>query len=356
MKNPGPVLHIQTNDEWGGGENQVLHLLIALRAQRVPVVLWAPPGAPLLARAIDEGLPAHPIPRGLFARRAAVRALGPVLLHAHDSKGLDLALALKRAARVPLIYSRRIASPVRPGYFSQRKYHPSRIDAVLAISETVRDVMQRSSRYPADRIYLAPTGIDVDALARVEPDPAWRARAGGRFLAGGLGRLAPKKNWDFLLRVAARLREEEPALRWIVAGDGPERERLLALARALNVDDLVQFVGFQLDGARLLKSLDLLFFPSQREGASVTIREAMALGVPVAAVDAPGSMESLGGHGWALRDGDVDGAAAAVREILHQPDKREAVVAAARASARERFDFTRTAADTLAAYRRLVPL
>jgi len=121
----------------------------------------------------------------------------------------------------------------------------------------------------------------------------------------------------------------------------------------MGVDDIVRFIGFRADGQRILKSLDLLFFPSLREGASVTIREAMFMGVPVATMNAQGSMESLDGHGWVLKPDDIDGAARTVHTILTDAAGRESVVQAARESARQRFTFDRTASDTLAVYRGL---
>jgi len=363
----GCIAHLQTNLEWGGGENQVLQLLSGLRGSGVDAALWARADGILYQRACAMAIPVYPLPSVGWMRRLlpgalsplcdALRARGVSLLHVHDSEGLDLGIRIRRKTGLPLVYNRRIASPIRSGWFSQRKYTPGNIEAVLAISETVRRVMSASSRYPSSRIFIAPTGVDAAALDAVLPDVEWRrAMAGEGRLAGGLGRLAPKKNWAFLVRTAAACRAVLPDLRWVVAGEGPERDPLERLARDLGVADIVRFVGFHSEGTRLLKSLDLLFFPSLREGASVTIREAMLLGVPVAAMNAEGSLESLDGHGWVLEPGDVEGAVRTVREILENAVRREDVVRAARQSALDRFTFERTVADTMAVYGRVAGL
>jgi len=360
---PGCIAHLQTNTEWGGGENQVLQLLVALRKRQVAALLWANPDGVLYQRAAEQGIPVHSLPAGVdgwccrgcvAALCASLKAADVSLVHVHDSAGLDLGIRVRRRMGIPLVYNRRIASPIRAGWFSQRKYSPRNIDAVIAISETVKQVMAASCGYPAERIHIAPTGVDVAVLEAVQPDADWRRQQGGRWIAGGLGRLAPKKNWAFLVRTAAACRESLPDLRWVVAGEGPDRERLERLARELGVDDIVRFIGFRADGPRILRSLDLLFFPSLREGASVTIREAMVMGVPVAAMNADGSMESLAGNGWILRPDDVDGAARTVQSILCDAAGCERVIRAARESACQRFTFDRTASDTLAVYRRLL--
>ncbi len=357
------IAHIQTNPEWGGGENQVLQLLVALRQRDVNALLWARREGVLYQRAVAQGVPVLPLPDGVLSWRspwrvdalcASLKAAGVSLVHVHDSAGLDLGIRIRREAGLPLVYHRRIASPIRPGWFSQRKYAPRHIDAVIAISETVRQVMVQSSRYPAGQIFVAQDGLDAAVLNAVRPDLEWRQHQGGTVVAGGLGRLAPKKNWAYLVRTAAACRQAFPDLRWVVAGDGPERARLERLARKMGVEDIVHFIGFRADGLRILKSLDLLFFPSLREGASVTIREAMFMGVPVAAMNAAGSMESLDGHGWVLEPDTIEKAAATVREILADDRKRDAVVQAACESARSRFSFDRTAGDTLAVYRRVL--
>lgn len=359
----GCIAHLQTNAEWGGGENQVLQLLPVLRKKGINAVLWARADGILYERALQASCPVHPlsrgvtrtlIPAGISKLCRELKAAGVVLLHVHDSEGLDLGIRIRQRTGLPLVYNRRIASPIRSGWLSQRKYAADQIDAVIAISETVRRAMTTSCRYPVKQVYIAPTGVDAASLQAVLPDENWRRSQGGQFVAGGLGRLATKKNWAFLVRTAAACRSALPDLRWVVAGEGPEHAALVRLSQALGVEDIVQFIGFHSEGARILKSLDLLFFPSLREGASVTIREAMLMGVPVAAMNADGSMESLGGHGWVLEPDNVDMAVAAVRAIIEDPVGRKTVVEAARKFAQCRFSFERTAADTLAVYEQVL--
>jgi len=224
---------------------------------------------------------------------------------------------------------------------------------VIAISETVRDVMVRSG-YPAERIRLAPSGVDVAALAQIPADPDFRAAYGADFLVGGLGKLAPKKNWMLMVRAAEILAREAFPAQWAIAGDGPDRAALQAAIERAGLAGRFHLLGFRAEATRLLRQFDLLCFPSRMEGASVAVREAMAMGVPVAAADAPGVVESLAGHGWIVPGDDPAALAAAVREALQAAARRRERVEAARRHARDHYDLEHMVEATLAACDALV--
>ncbi len=100
--------------------------------------------------------------------------------------------------------------------------------------------------------------------------------------------------------------------------------------------------------------MDLLFFPSVVEGASVTVRECMVLGTPVVAVDAAGTMESLAGHGLGVKDGDIDEAVRCVTEVLTNRTLRYDLVTAARRHAIEHYNYDQLVSGTLNVYKELL--
>ena len=346
------VAHLHTNLTWGGGESQLLALAIRLQARGGFTVLVTPARGALYPRARRAGLRVLALEDTRAGRRQLwldLQEFGLTLLHAHDSGSTSLGIWLRRHLGVPLILTRRIASPLRRNPLSRWKYSPRRLDAVIAISNTVRDVMI-SSGYPAGRILVAPSGVDVEALARIPADPDFRAAYGRDHLVGGLGRLSWKKNWMLMVRAAELLARESFPVQWVLAGDGPDRAELEMAIQRAGLAGRFHLLGFRADATRLLRQLDLLCFPSLMEGASVTVREAMALGVPVVAADAPGVVESLAGHGWIVPGDDPAALAAAVRAALENPAARQARAAAAREHARAAYDYEQTDTATLAAY------
>lgn len=106
----------------------------------------------------------------------------------------------------------------------------------------------------------------------------------GACVFGMITRLAEVKGIDIALRALALLARKEagkPAY-LIVAGDGPDREKLGTLARELDVESRVRFVGFVTDRVQVLSSYDVILFPSRREGLPLGLLEAMAAGcVPI---------------------------------------------------------------------------
>lgn len=349
------ILHISTNSEWGGGENQILALVRGLREAGEDVRLAARHGGALLREAAvlgDAVVPLWSTRTGVV--KALLERLRPDLVHVHDSPGVRAGGRAGRTLGLPVVYSRRVASPVRRNWFSQRKYGAPYLTTVLAVSETVGRVFVATSRYPAERVRVVPDGIDVDALDALDPDPDLRRGLDGVPLAGGIGKLAPKKNWSFLLLTAAELKRRGIPLRWVVVGDGPERARLEGMVDELELAGTVRLLGFRRDATRILKGLDLLFTPSLMEGAGVIVREAMVARVPAVIVDTPGMVESLDGHGWVVPAGDAARAADAVAEVLADGERRRSVVEGARESAVRRFGLEITIARTLDAYRFLL--
>lgn len=346
------VAHLHTNREWGGGETQLLALALRMHARGIFTVLATPAGGELARRARQAGVRVIGLEEGARARRQLLLDLqefGLTLLHAHDSGSTSLGVWLRRRLDVPLVLTRRIASPLRRNPLSRWKYSARRLDAVIAISGTVRDVMIRSG-FPAGRIRIAPSGVDVAALGQIPLEPGFRAPYGTDFLVGGLGRLAHKKNWMLMVRAAEILSREPLPIQWVIAGDGPDRAELDAAIRQAGLADRFHLLGFRSDAAHLLRQFDLLCFPSRMEGASVTVREAMAMGVPVVAADAPGVVESLAGHGWIVGSGDPQAMANAVRAALQDAAARQAHVEGARTHAQTHYDFEHMVEATLAAY------
>jgi glycosyltransferase involved in cell wall biosynthesis len=183
-------------------------------------------------------------------------------------------------------------------------------------------------------------GIDVEHFAASPPRPAARQALGldpQRAVVGVVAALFGSKRVDRVLAAAAQL--EPPAL-VLVAGEGPERPRLAALAAALAVE--TRFLGWVDDVRPVLAAADVLAHASRVEGLPSVVLQAMAAGVPVVATDVPGTAEALGPHGARVQHDDDGRFAAALARALagrHHTDRE-----AARARVAAYFDARRMAA------------
>jgi glycosyltransferase involved in cell wall biosynthesis len=140
----------------------------------------------------------------------------------------------------------------------------------------------------------------------------------------GVGRLAPVKGFDLLIRAhaTARAAGADHILRLI--GEGPHRAELEALVRELGVQDSVDFTGFQANPLPDLAAADLFVLSSRFEGSGgLVLLEALALGVPIVAVDCPSGPRRLlsdGRYGRLVPSEDVDALAAALVEYVKDPE------------------------------------
>jgi len=107
----------------------------------------------------------------------------------------------------------------------------------------------------------------------------------------GVGRLIPAKGFDVLLRAYAKIAPAFPEMKLVIAGEGPERERLEALAHALGVAGQLTLAGWLEEPGELLAAADIFVLSSRYEGFPNALLEAMACGVPVIATACTGASE-----------------------------------------------------------------
>ncbi|MFH1161522.1 MAG: glycosyltransferase [bacterium] len=98
-----------------------------------------------------------------------------------------------------------------------------------------------------------------------------------------LGRLSMEKGVDLAIMAFKRIRQELPAARLVIIGEGGERQALMRLSDQFGMDGSVEFVGFQENPTEVLSGCSVLMIPSRWEGFSYAKLEAMSLKMPVVA-------------------------------------------------------------------------
>jgi len=227
--------------------------------------------------------------------------------------------------------------------------------AVIAVTDSLRDdLLERTSLRP-DRIRVIYNGIDT-ARFRLPKSDRLRRQFGwpeSTVVIGSLGNIRRPKGYDILLQAAARLAQESDAYRFVIAGQGkgPLHDELLALRKALGLEEVVQFLGFLDDPAEFLANLDLFLSSSVSEGLPLSAIQAMVAGVPMVATRVGGYVGLVDDRvtGWLVDSGNPDALADDIQSVATDAELRSKLATNARRYAINTFDIS----VMLGAYRTL---
>lgn len=230
----------------------------------------------------------------------------PNIVHAHHPFLIgDTALRIASKFNVPLVFTHHCLYEENVHYMPGNEEALKRFvidlstgyanlaDRVFAPSESVMAMMkERGVTTPVD---VVPTGIYTEQFAR-GAGKTFRLACGipaDAYVVGHIGRLAPEKNLAFMAGAVAEFMKNNPKVYFIIAGSGPSDTAIQEIMSREGVTDRLRMLGV-LKGKELVNAyhaMDVFVFASQSETQGLVVSEAMAAGVPVVAVDAPGVRE-----------------------------------------------------------------
>ncbi len=191
-------------------------------------------------------------------------------------------------------------------------------DYLLATSEEIRSVAL--GLFPHPRSEVMTNAVDTDRFAPRTENGRPSRGAACRIIVPR--RLFPKNGVEYFVR-AMPLIARELEVEACIVGDGPEREKLLALAVELGVAERIQFLGARANSEMpaLLRGADLAVIPSLMEATSIAALEAMSCALPVAASAVGGLPEIIDGEVGALFEpANPQALADAVLKLLNRSD------------------------------------
>lgn len=231
-------------------------------------------------------------------------------------------------------------------------------DAVNACCRFAAIALRDVDGFAGNRIEVIENGIDFDRYGP-PADLAEQKRKLGfdphRRYVVHVARHHPVKDQPMLLRGFATTAAAVPDVDLLMAGDGPLRGELEALARNLGIADRVKFLGIRSDVPELLKAADAFALTSVSEAASLTLLEAMATALPVVVTDVGGNPEIVRHEreGLLVPRGDAAACGAALSRLLREPNYARTLGAAARARVDTVYRLERTVDAYHALYRRV---
>lgn len=359
---PVPVVYVIASMITGGTQTHLLQVFRQLdRSKFRPVLFALRDGGDRLADARDAGVEVHTFgmsgsirnPRdfgGLAAMVKTLRELRPGVVHGYLLRGNFHGAVAGRLARVPVVVTskRGLHEPAGAAERFAVKVSNRLSDAVTGNSAEVLEFTRRiEGRFRAP-MSMIPSGIDT---ARFDPERVGR-RAGWAIrselgvadapIVGTAITFRPRKGFRMLFEAMAEILNAVPDAHLVIAGADEMPEEPAALADALGIRGRVHLLGRRSDMPEVLSSLDVFVLPSESEGMSNAILEAMAMELPVVVTAVGGAPEQVeeGRSGYLVRYPDSPAMAGRVIELFGNSRLRASIGRTARERVVERYSAT----------------
>jgi len=255
----------------------------------------------------------------LAAKLAGVRHIGTV----HDRYSL-----LDSKSRIPLL---RIASMLGT--------------VLIAVSYDIQKTIQSLSSFGWKHLYVVHNGVEIDDIGRVADQDHQRFPDDPVRLVF-VGRLVQLKRVDLLIDAVAML-NVKPNFFLQIVGDGPLKIDLQDQVSARGLDHQIEITGFRNDVANILRNSDCFILPSDTEGLSCSIMEAMVAGIPTIACDVGGNSELIqhGVSGWLIPPNSRDALCQALEKVICSANTRREAGTQARLRVEEKFSLQKMTSE-----------
>ncbi|MBC7908752.1 MAG: glycosyltransferase [Rhodospirillaceae bacterium] len=330
----GTLLHVFPTFDVGGSQMRMATIANYF-GPRWRHVVMAQDGRTACAQRLKIDVTLVTPPSGLLARRRILRDLAPSRLVTYNWGSMDWVMA-NWPGLIPHLHVEDGFGPDEAtGQLKRRVFARMlllRRSTVLLPSQTLYAIARNVWRLPARCLRYVPNGIDCDRFALGDqgifpPDPP---------IIGTVAALRPEKNIARLVDAFARVVAQRPA-QLIIVGDGPERPALTNRVRALGLTDLVTFTGAHPNPERLLPSFAVFALSSDTEQMPISLLEAMAAGLPVAATDV-GDVRAMLPRANPVTAKSTEALAQALLDLLAEPNHAEAVGRANAVHVRNAYD------------------
>jgi len=360
------VLHIISSGGMYGAEAVILNMSRFLNEGAHSSMIGvfsnsSNPNLQLHETALKEGIESHLIPCSGQIDRTAIASIrdlaaqaGADIVHAHGFKAdvyVYFALRGTRTAFVSTCHTWYDNDLFAFFYgvidrIALRKY--ARV--VVVSDEVKRRLLKAGVR--EDVIRKVRNGIDLCPFDTAVPSLRKDSIADSTPVVGLIGRLAWEKGIDIFLRAATRVLVEFPGTRFVVVGEGSDKDKLEQLVDELNIRGSVSMLGRRDDMPSIYASLDVMVSSSRQEGLPMAILEGMASGLPLVAA-AVGEVPTVvldGRTGVLVPAEDVNSLAEGILGLLRDPVMRKRFGAAGRLRIEEEYSAARMTNDYLGVY------
>lgn len=365
------VIHLISGGDTGGAKTHV-HSLLQNLSRGMDITLVCFRDGPFAREAAELGIETRVCSGGFFSALREVRRMiaeeGFELVHTHGSRANLAGAILRSTCGRPVVST--IHSDYRLDYMGRPLAAATygvlnvlalrRIKYHVGVSDAMRDLLI-SRRFPRETTFAIYNGLDFSREPKRHDRAAFCARVGanvapGDIVVGAAARLDPVKDLATLVRGFAAAREGHPELKLIIAGEGPERPALEALAEELGVRGAVTLAGWLDDMEEFYSALDINTLSSLSETFPYALTEGAAYRLPTVA-SAVGGIPRLiedGKTGFLFAPGDWEKLGARLAQLASDPGLRERLGAAVHERAAREFSVEATCREQRAVYEEIL--
>jgi sugar transferase (PEP-CTERM/EpsH1 system associated) len=279
-----------------------------------------------------------------------LRRIRPDVVHTHNAFPHLYGTLAARIAGVPVVVNTRHGQ--RQGQSNRERWQfwfaSLFANRVVAVSDDAAELCRHEDGLSARKVTRVWNGIDTERFAYRGPvAKPW---------AISVARLSPEKDFPTLLRAVPQIVARVPDFRLRIVGDGPERSRLEGLIRELRLEGTVELLGERGDVPELLAQAGFFVTSTITEGISLTLLEAMAVGLPIVATSVGGNPEIVqdGSTGRLVPAGNPEALAFAISQFCQHIQRWPDLGRAGRARVLEHFDIRSMMRNYEAIYEELV--
>lgn len=297
------VCHLISGDLWAGAEVMAYNLLKGLsRLKDLSLSTIIFNEGKLAAAVRNLGIPVDLVDEGKLSFLSALKATRKIILekqvnilHSHRYKENILGYLASSGMKQMSLISTQHGMPSwswlrdlknvaiqRTNFLVLSK----RFQTTVAVSKDIKDRLARGYGFPGKKIVVIHNGIELPEaqLSHSGKDP---------FTVGSAGRLFPEKGYSLFVELAKEVVKKKPEIRFLLAGEGPERGKIEDLIRDFGLEGNFCLLGFVDDTSAFYRELDLYVNTSLHEGIPMSVLEAMSHGLPVIAPNVGGFHEII---------------------------------------------------------------
>ena len=295
------VVHTESSIGWGGQElRTVAELRAASIAGCIPILV-CDSQSQFLERSALESISVRKLNinrknlASLLRMMSVLRSIEPSLIISHSSTDSWL-VAISRfllRKQIPWIRMRHVSAKINVNPFTRWMYQSPNI--IVTTSDEIRSQIRESINLPEDRVISVPTGVDPSLFVPGSSAQKGDARSKlglsiGEFVIAMVATLRSWKGHRFMIEAL----REFPEAKLVIAGDGPQRQNLGALAEMYGLSQQIIFTGYLVDPRPVLQAADCFIQPSTgNEGVSQSLLQAMAMELPVIVSDIGGLNQAV---------------------------------------------------------------